>query len=169
MTLNKQNGLGAIRMILMIVLVLVLGIIAGYYYFKSPSKTTFTPTKTSTLIPTTTPTATVTASEAQSRKEICQALFPNCKMSREEAKIDNCLCTVEKMTNNFALGNHSTIVDETGGPGAAWLAAKKNSQWTLLQTTQEMWLCSKLQEYNVPKDFIAGQCLDELTNQIKNY
>jgi len=92
-------------------------------------------------------------SEMNDEEAIKQALLANLGWSESELEF-----SIGRNDGNFAEGGVNKA-NEMGG--AAWLAAKDNNgQWVIVHTGQDLPLCSDIQPYNFPPEWVP-YCWDE--------
>lgn len=155
----KNSGISILIIILLVVIFLILGIIIGYYLLKYNQGI---PTSFST------PTSNTELSEAKLKQTICNQAKPECVATDfSNAKIGDCVCVIQKISGNSAMGGINSKVDEVGGPGYIFLATKINDKWTPVLEGQDLFKCSDLEKFAIDKDIIY-KCLDENSKEV-NY
>jgi len=83
--------------------------------------------------------------EDQVTKIIQRLIATESKISIEKVKIESI-----DIQGNFASGASRLMIDDEGGPGGGFIAAKVDSQWEIVEQFQEPPSCKLMRQYSVP-------------------
>jgi hypothetical protein len=182
---NMKSKGASVRLGTFVLLVILVAICfggAGYLYGIKGNTATTTTSKTATTSMTVSATSSKTAvvsssstalNEESLEEAICKQLYPNAKYGSMVGTltVGDQYCSVKKISGDFAQGGHNEVADSSGGPGAAWMAAKLGGKWENVTTTQDTWDCVVLKKYNVPKDLLDnnGKCFNYDTQKEEDY
>jgi len=115
-------------------------------------------------------------SEEETKELICSQSYPGSLYVSENDSnsgwdIDTVICRVKKVVGVFARGGNNKIVEDSGGPGFAWLAKKIDGAWESILETQDSYDCETLEKYDVPSELLDndGTCYNYETQESIEY